>query len=136
MGDIALTATKIATVVPLNSEIYTFIAGEAVTVGQAICIDPSTGKGILAGDSASLLQFRGVALNGGGIGQAISVLKRGMCYGFTVSGMAYDDLVYLSATSGNLATSGSVFCGRIVALSDPSLTKVMYVDADWLRTQV
>jgi hypothetical protein len=50
--------------------------------------------------------------------------------------MAYDDIAYLSATSGALATTGSVFCGRIVALTDPALTKVLYVDADWLRTQV
>lgn len=137
MTAIALTAAQIAAVYPDKAEIYDFVAAATITAGQAVYIT-STGKVDLADANGSgTIQFRGIALNGGGAGQAISVLKRGHCYGFTVSGLTIDDIAYLSNTAGGLDTGAggtTVNCGRVTGLPDGNLTKVLYVEADWLRT--
>lgn len=137
MADIALTAAQIAPAHPEKAEIYDFIAAATITAGQAL-YETSAGKVDLADANGSgTLQFRGIAMNGGGAGQTIGVLKKGYCYGFTVSGVAYDAPLFLSNTAGALAdTAGatSVNCGRVVSLPDGSLTKVVYIEADWLRT--
>lgn len=135
-NEIALTADAIAVVYPERAEIYDFIAAEAITRGQALFLD-SNGKVELAdANAAGEQQFRGIALNPAGAGQAVSVLKRGHVYGYTVSAMAYNDPVYLSDSVGSLSTAVgtmTVNCGRVVPLPDASLTKVIYIDADWLR---
>ena len=99
MTDIALVAAQIAPVYPEKAEIFDAIAAATITAGQALYF-ASAGKVHLADASGSgTLQFRGIALNGGGAGQAISVLKKGHCYGFTVSGVAYDAALFLSNTA-------------------------------------
>lgn len=135
MADIALTAAQIAPVFPEKAEIYDFIAAETITAGQVVFLD-SNGKAQLAdANAAGELQAKGIALNGGGAGQAISVLKEGHCYGFTVSGLAYDALAYLSNTAGALADAAggtTVVCGRVVPLTDgATLTKVLYASFRW-----
>lgn len=136
MGDITVTAAQVAACFPDKAEIVDMIAAATITAGQAVYVT-SAGKANLGDANGSgTLQFRGIALNGGGAGQAISVLKKGHCYGFTLSGMAYDAIAYLSNTAGALGTSAgatSINCGRVVPLSDADLTKVLYVEADWLR---
>jgi hypothetical protein len=135
MADIALTAAKIAPVDPDEAEIYDVIATETITAGQALYQVTTTGKfGVADANAAGKQQIRGIALNGGGAGQAISMLKRGRIAGFTLTNQNYDDIVYLSDTAGSLADGAgtmTVRCGRVVALSDASLTKVIYFDADW-----
>lgn len=137
MADITVTAAQVAAVFPDKAEIVDMIAAETITAGQAVFLD-TNGKAQLAdANAAGEQQFRGIALTGGGAGQGISVLKRGHVYGFTVSGMAYDAIAYLSDTAGALGTTAgtmTVNAGRVVPLSDASLTKVLYIDADWLRT--
>lgn len=137
MTDIALTAAQIAPVYPEKAEILDFIAAATITAGQALYQD-SAGKVNLADANGSgTLQFRGIALTGGGAGQAISVLKKGHVYGFTVSSVAYDAALFLSNTAGALGDSAgatSINCGRVVSVPDGSLTKVVYIDADYLRT--
>lgn len=137
MADIALTAAQIAPVIPQKAEIIDLIAAAAITAGQAVYIN-SDGKAAVADASAAgTAQFRGIALKAAGAGAAVPVLKSGMVYGFTVSSLDGDAAVYLSDTAGALATTAGdatvdVIIGRVVALSDSSLTKVIYVDADWL----
>lgn len=137
MADIALVAAKIARVVSQLDEVYDGIAGETITTGQAVYWIAASGKlGVADANAAGKQQFRGIALNGGGAGQAISYLKQGLISGFTISGLNYDALVYLSDTAGALADAAgtmTVNVGRVVALSDANLTKVLYVTADWLR---
>lgn len=134
MADIALTAAQIAAVNPEWSEIYDFIATEAITQGQAV-YQLTTGKvGVAGANAAGKQQFRGIALRAAGAGQVVPVLKRGMCYGFTISGLNCDALAYLSDTVGSLADAAgtkSVIAGRVIALSDANLTKVLYIDARW-----
>lgn len=138
MTAIALTAAQIAPVYPRLAEIYDFVAAAAITAGQAVYL-ASTGTVDLADANGSgTLQFRGIALAAAAAGQSVSVLKKGHIYGFTVSGLAVDDIAYLSNTAGGLDTSAggtSIVCGRVMTLPDkPTYTKVLWIDADWLRT--
>lgn len=135
MTAIALTAAQVQPIFPAQAEIYSFIATATITQGQALYL-LTTGKvGVADANDSGKQQFRGIALNGGAAGQVISVLKRGYCYGFTVSGLDADVRVYLSDTAGSLDDSAgtlSVTCGRVVAMTDAgTLTKVLYIDADW-----
>ncbi len=136
MADIALVAAQVAVLFPQKAEIFDFIATAAITQGQAV-YQLSTGKiGVADANDAGKQQFRGIALKGGGAGQAISVLKKGHVAGFTVAGLNADVAVYLSDTAGALADAAgtmSVIAGRVVCLSDANLTKVIFIDADWLR---
>ena len=136
MADITVTAAKVAVVHPHNAEIYDFIADEAITAGQAV-YQLSNGKvGVADANAAGKQQFRGIALKSVGAGQAVSILKRGVIEGFTLTSLNRDVPVYLSDTAGALADAAgtmTVNCGRVMSLSDANLTKALYIDADWLR---
>lgn len=137
MANIALTAVQVAPVYPLTADIFTGVLGEAVTQGT-ILYQTSTGTFSKADANAGgLQQARGVALAAGGAGQAISILRRGECYGFTVSGLNADAIVYLSDTVGVLedgAGTMTVICGRITVVPQSgSAIKVIFFDFDWLR---
>ena len=137
MADITVTAAKIGVVYPEKAEIFDFVAAATITAGQALYQDSAGKVNIADANGSGTLQFRGIALNGGGAGQAISVLKKGHCYGFTVTSQSYDAALFLSNTAGSLADAAgatSINCGRVVSLPDSSLTKVVYIEADWLRT--
>lgn len=138
MTAVTYTAAQIGMVDPQKSRVKTYIAAATITKGQPVYIVPSTGKVNLADANGSgTKQFRGIALNGGGAGQAIDVLEDGEVYGFSLSGN-YDSLVYVSDTVGTYDDSAgtvTVPVGRVAPSSDGSLTKVLRVfvkrDADW-----
>ena len=136
MADINLNADQIAIVDPAQAEIHDQIAAESVTRGAALHITSAGKAGLADANAAGKQQFRGISLGKGGAGQGISLLKRGKVAGFDLSALAYDAPVYLSDTVGRLAdTAGtlSVLVGRVVALTDSDRTKVLYIEADWLR---
>lgn len=134
MSDISVTAAKVGLVDPLNATVKSYIAGATITKGQVVALatdgtvdpaDASTGGGYL------FEQVVGVALVGGGAGQAIDVVRKGEVYGFTVSGMDSGDLVYLSNTAGAAADAAgdvTVILGRISPLADKSATEVILLD--------
>ncbi len=137
MADIALTAAQIAVVFPQEAEIVDVTLTEAVTKGQA-GYQLTTGKfGVADANAAGKQQFRGIFLKAGAAGQVVPLLKRGHVYGFTVAAMNGDAIAYLSDTAGALADAAgtmTVNVGRIVGLTDHGVfTKVLFVDADWLR---
>lgn len=137
MADITVTPAQVAALFPDKAEIVDMIAAEAITAGLAVYQDTNGKAGIADANASGKQQFRGIALNGAGAGQAVSVLVRGHVAGFTVSGMNGDALAYLSDTAGALGTANgtmTVNCGRVACLTDSSLTKVLYICADWLRT--
>lgn len=139
MADIAVTAAQVGVVNPAECEVHDFIAAAALTAGQAVYLDANGKVGVADANAAGAQQFRGLALKTVGAGQPVSVLKKGRVYGFTISGLAYNAPVYLSDTAGALADAAgtlTVNCGRVTALTDPDRTKVLYVEADWLRTWV
>ncbi len=137
-ADITVTAAKVGLVDPMKATVKSYIASTTITKGQAVYIT-TAGKVALADDNASgAHQFRGIALNGGGAGQAIDVCEDGELYGFTLTNVAYDGICYLSQTAGALydtAVGNNIVCGRAVPLADPDLTKVLRVfvqrEADW-----
>ncbi len=133
MADIVVTAAKVGAVNPDEAEITSRIATATITRGQAL-YTLTTGKvGVADANVSGKEQFRGIALNGGGAGQAIDVLSRGEVEGFTLAGNA-DTLVYLSNTAGALADAAgtmTVVAGRVVCRSNKSLTKVLFVDVAW-----
>ena len=132
MGDIAVTAAKVAAVFPEKAEIYTGLAGVTITAGQAVYIAATGGAlGLADEDASAEASFVwGIARNGGGAGQAIDVLRKGHCYGFTVSSLDYALPVSLSNTAGALLDTGATtnIVGRVVPLADADKTAVLYVD--------
>jgi hypothetical protein len=136
MADITVTAAKVKPIPEGLIDIRSYIAAETITTGQAVYF-LTTGKvGVADANAAGKQQFRGIALNGGGAGSAISVLHSGDVEGFTLTGNA-DSLVYLSDTAGFLSDSAgtmTVVAGRVVCRSDNDLTKVLRVDTRWLVT--
>ena len=137
MADIAVTTAQVAALFPDKAEIVDMIAVEAITAGQAVYQDTNGKAGVADANASGKQQFRGIALNAAGAGQAVSVLIRGHVAGFTVSGMNGDALAYLSDTVGRIADANgtmTVNVGRVTCLTDGNLTKVLYICADWLRT--
>ena len=133
MSDIVVTTDNVAVLYPRHAEIYDFIAAAAITAGQTLYLDSAGKVNLYDSNGSGTLQLLGIALNGGGAGQAISVLKRGFVVGFTISGLAYDAAVYGSNTAGALADaagSSSVVAGRVKAVSD-SPSKALYIDIPW-----
>ncbi len=84
------------------------------------------------GSAAGTARVMGIALNAAGVGQAVSVILQGHIEGFALSGVAYDAPVYLSDNNsgilGDAAGTVSVVVGRVMPLSDKSLSKVLYVN--------
>ena len=133
MADIVVTAAQVAAIDPLQAEIHSFVAASTVTQGQIVYITTSGTVAPADANAAGLQQARGVALNGGGAGQAIGVLKRGRCAGFTLTQDASVPL-YLSDTVGALADAVgtmTVPCGIVVCMPDKAATKVFYADFRW-----
>lgn len=135
MADIVVTAANIARVFPQTDEVYDFVAAATITAGQALYVTSAGKVDLYDSNGSGTLQFCGIALNGGGAGQAISVLKRGYVYGFTVSAAAYWAPLYGSNTAGSIADAAgasSIIVGRVAPLSDSgNLTKVVYIQASW-----
>lgn len=138
-ANLTVTAAKVAPVFTKfgKAEIYDYVASTTITAGMAVAIVAASGLLVPADASTgggALIQFKGVALTGGGAGQAISVLEHGCVYGFDLSGMNYGSKVYLSNDVGLLCDhSGSdtpVECGEVRPLPDANITKVLFVDVN------
>ena len=133
MADIVVVNTAIGVLFPLKAEIHTWIAAVALTAGQAVYQD-SSGEADLADASvAGTAEFRGIALQDAGAGQAVNVLKKGHVEGFTIA-QAYDAQLFVSNTAGAVADAAGVVTtaiGRVVALSDKDRTKVLFIDYPW-----
>ena len=140
MTAITLTAAQISAVDPIKATIRNYIAKVALTKGVPVFIDGTTGKiDIADGNGSGTKQFRGITLDAGGIGAGIRVLEDGDVYGYDLSGLSYDAVVYISDTAGSLDTAAgtvTVIVGRVAPMSDQALTKVLRVQtqlskADW-----
>lgn len=119
---------------PQYAETYPVLLGETASNGHAAAWN-NQGRAVLArADQAARQQFRGVLV--GRQGGAMSLVKRGRLGGYDVSALDYDAPVYLSDTPGAFDTAPglvSVRVGRVVPASDPQRTKLLYIEADWLR---
>jgi hypothetical protein len=133
MADIVVTAAKVAVIFPEKAEIMDMIAAEAITKGEAV-YQTTAGKAAASGGaSAGVAQFVGIALNKASAGMAVSVLKKGLVAGFTLTSQAYGAPIYLSATAGSLADAAATVAtvvGRVFPLTDKDLTKALYVESN------
>jgi len=137
MADLIVTAAQIAPVFPLKAEIHDYLAAETIAKGQAVYFTASGRVGVADANAAGRQQFRGIALNGAGAGQAVSVLHRGHVYGFGIASLNADAYAYLSDTAGALADAPgalNVRVGRVVALADAAGSKILFIDVSWLST--
>ena len=126
MTDIALVAAEIAPVYPIRADMRNYKLAAAFTKGQAGYVVAASGMMNLADASAAgTAQFEGIALEAGAIGQTISFLRAGEMEGFTISGLNWDVLLYLSNTAGALADAAgtvTVVVGKVAptALDTPA----------------
>lgn len=117
MADLALVTSGKLRVVR-SDEQFTGVAAEAVTIGQVVRIDTTTGK-ITKSNATSAAEGRslGLALRTAAAGEAVTVLREGIVDGWDLSGLNYDAAVYVSNTDGGLADAAgtvSVEAGRVL----------------------
>lgn len=134
MTDIVVTAAKVAS--QADTQTRSYKAAATITAGQAVYIlaagtvglaDATTGGG-------ALLQWRGIALNGGSAGDPIRVAWEGPVEGFTLAGNV-DTPLYLSNTAGAIADAAgdvNIKVGRVSMRDDG--TKFLWVDPADVRT--
>lgn len=117
MADLSLvTANRVRVVESIEQA--TLPAAEAITAGQAVRIDTTTGKFTKAnGTSAAEANHYGIATRTVAAGEALTALRWGVLDGLDLSGLDYSDPVYLSNTDGTLAdAAGTVatLIGRVI----------------------
>ncbi len=137
MTAITIASTGITEVFADKNDVFQLIAVEAITAGQPVYQTTAGKAGIADANAAGKQQVRGIALYDCAAGKPCAILRRGYISGYALSGVAYDGPVFLSDTAGSLddaAGTLSVNVGRVEALTDPDLTKVLFVDADHIRT--
>lgn len=103
MSDLSITAASVALV--RGDEVLTAPAAEAITAGQVVRLDTSTGKFTKANATSDAeARWFGVAVGGAAAGFPVTAVRRGLVdLGNALGGMAYDADVYLSNTDGALA---------------------------------
>ena len=133
MADLSFTSADVRDATPVNQSFkINLIAAVAITAGQAVYLN-SSGKAALADASAAgTATCIGIALETVSIGQPVPILVVGFVTGFSLSGVAYDTLLFVSDTAGDLedAGAGSVSApvGRCYSLGDSDATKVIFVN--------
>lgn len=134
MADLALTAAQIAVVFPEQAEIYTKTCAETITAGLSLFQDTDGKVQLADANVGGEQQTRFLALQGGGSGDAISVLKTGHVYGFTIT-QAYDAPIFQSDTVGVLADAAGTLTVPVGIIDGidrgGTITKVLYFDARW-----
>lgn len=116
----ALTVTA-ADVAPVEVfEQWTGPAAEAITAGQMVRLDTSTGKATLSNaTTAAEARTRGMAITGANAaGVTLTVVKRGVLdIGEAMAALDYDAAIYLDNTDGAMGTAAgsvSLVVGRVV----------------------
>ena len=131
-----LTGRLVEPCFPHLATLYPILANETLANGQAVYL-ASTGKyGKAGAATAGKQQFRGIVLEARGANQGGSLITKGKVWGFDLSGLAYDALVYLSDTLGGYADAAgtmTVIVGRVAPLTDRDLTKVLEINVDPVR---
>ncbi|MEO6809720.1 MAG: hypothetical protein ABI353_11465 [Isosphaeraceae bacterium] len=131
------TPAKIAPVFPGRSRIRSYIAAEALSMGDPVYQTTAGRAGKADAATSGKQQFRGVALNKAGVSQAVEVLEEGEVGGFDLSGSVTvpDALVYLGAAGAYSDTANvtkTVVVGRVKVLTDDmsAPTRVLHVYAN------
>ena len=93
MGDVVVTAAKVALVEPEKADVFTGIAGVTITAGQAVYGIISSGKLGLADEDADAEHSAvlGIALNGGGAGAEAAAGEKSHFDARVIPSVAYTD---------------------------------------------
>ena len=134
MADLSFTSADVRDASPVNMSIkINLIAAVAIVAGQVVYLN-SAGKAALADASAAgTATCIGVAIEGAAIGQPVPILVVGFVTGFDLSSVAYDTLLSVSDTAGDIdngAGSPTVAApvGRCYSLGDSDATKVIFLN--------
>lgn len=135
MADIALTTANTVRVVESVVQM-TLPAAEAITAGQAVRLDTSSGKFTKAnGTAAGEARIYGIAAKTVAAGMPVTAVRKGVIDGYALSGLNYDAAVYLSDTDGTLADGNgtvTVAVGRVIPGTSELLAdgyaKLLFVD--------
>jgi hypothetical protein len=134
MSDIALdTSRELNVVFAETAEIRDFKEAETLAVGDVVYLNTAGKVGKADANVSGKEQARGIVVKRQGT--TVSVMKKGYLAGFDISALAYDAQAFLSNTTGALATAAgsvSVPCGRVSCFTNDSLTKILYVDFNWI----
>ncbi len=128
MTDLTIT---VANIVPdANATLETFLAGEAITQGKAVYLDPATRKWLLAdADSATAAAKapRGISVNAAQANQPLTVIRKGdLAMGAILTA---GDPYYLSSNAGGICPKADVGSGEaVVFLGYAKSTSVLAVD--------
>ena len=136
MTAISIATTGVREVFSDKNDTFDMIAAEAITKGQVVYQTAAGKAGVADANGSGKQQARGIALKAAAAGEPVPCIRRGYLAGFDLSGLDYDAAVYLSDTAGSLDTAAgtmTVNCGRVASMTDPDLTKILFVDFDWLR---
>lgn len=115
---------------------HTAIAAEAITAGEPVRFDTSTGKFTGANaTSAAEARVYGIAGKTVAAGMPVTVVRQGVMDGWDLSGVNFGAEVYLSDTDGRIDTAEgtiNVSLGRVVSANAVTVgttaDKLLYVD--------
>jgi hypothetical protein len=123
-NEVALTTADRVEVVESIIQM-TLPTDEAVTAGMAVRLSTTTGKFTKAnGTGAAEARVWGVATKTVASGMPVTAIRKGVMDGWDLSGLSYDDPVYLSDTDGRLSTvagTTNVVIGRVIPGTSVSL---------------
>jgi hypothetical protein len=128
MAAIAIQAGK--TVSPVNEYapiMKTYIAGEALTTGVAVKLN-SSGQAVKSVAADAVGVQLGIVIGAGAlaVGNAVTVMARGVVDGYDLSALAYGALAFAGA-AGVVDTAGTIALGRVTAMSEYGGSKVLEV---------
>lgn len=134
MADITITANEVSPV--LVFEKLTGPCAEAIDAGEFVRLDTTSGEFTLANaTSAAEGRVVGMAVNSGGVGTPITVVKRGLVYvGSALASETLDEELNLSNTDGALddgagSPTGTYPVGRVwPGFANTTADKLLFVD--------
>ena len=105
MADLTIVAAEVAPILVLEQ--VTLPAGEAIDAGEVVRLDVSTGYAALANaSSAAEGRMIGVAMNSAVVGQAVTIMKKGLLdVGDALASETIDELLAISNTDGKIDDS-------------------------------
>lgn len=129
MADLVITAASVVVVAGAEIETENGMLGETVTAGQAL-YETAAKTWMKADNNAATARERrakGIALNGGAIGQPVRILKRGqVTIGATLTA---NTAYYLSDTPGGICLVADLAAGEHpILLGFSASTTVLAVD--------
>lgn len=105
--NLTVTATRVAAVKVIEQ--FTGPAAEAITAGQYVRLNTTTGKTEIGnGTNAAEARDGGIAINSAAAGETVTAVSKGLIdMGDAFTDATYDDDVYLSDTDGAISLTSS-----------------------------